>query len=318
MRIDAATLRRLWPRAPQPLVDAIATHGGSVFAKYGLTTPLRLAHFMAQISHESGGGTVTAENLSYSSAARIAAVWPRRFTAASAVPYVHNPQGLADRVYNGRMGNTPGSDDGFNYRGRGLLQLTGRDSYRAIGSAVGLPLEAQPELAAAPSVALEIAAVEFKKLGCLPFCDADNIEAVTRRVNGGYIGLPDRKAWLAKWKPVLPADAAAAPENAPSVAVDAPEGPEYAPAPVDIPRGSDERLPPGVDHPGKTMTQDRSTWATIVAGISTVGTMLGGAVESLKPLLTDPRTIGVAVAIAIVAWLVILYESRARLRSDHV
>src|SRR4029077_6203103 len=130
MHIDAATLRRLWPGARQPLVDALATRGGSVFAKYGLTTPLRLAHFLAQISHESGGGTVTAENLSYSSAARIAAVWPRRFTAASAEPYLHHPKWPADKVYNGRMGNAPVSDDGFNYRGRGLLQLTGRDSYR--------------------------------------------------------------------------------------------------------------------------------------------------------------------------------------------
>jgi putative chitinase len=138
--------------------------------------------------------------MSYSTATRIHAVWPSRFTVESAQGYVRDPKKLASKVYNGRMGNVPGSDDGYNYRGRGLLQITGRESYRRIGRLTGLPLEDQPGLAYTPSNALTIAAAEFSSLGCLPFCDKDDVRTVTRRVNGGYIGLDSRKAWLAKWK----------------------------------------------------------------------------------------------------------------------
>lgn len=309
MQIDAATLRRLWPRAPQALVDAMAAKSAAVFAKHGLTTSLRVAHFMAQISHESNGGTITTENLSYSHAERIAAVWPSRFTPASAAPYVHNPRALADKVYNGRMGNAPGSDDGYSYRGRGLLQITGRESYRRIGGLTGLPLEARPDLAAAPSVALEIAAAEFKSLGCLPYCDADNVMAVTRRVNGGYTGLASRKAWLEKWKAAKfdeqPAETDAEPAD--------PAGTDPEPPPVEIPRGSDETLPPAVDD-----TKDKSPWAAIIGTITAIGTALGQAVDGLRPLLTDPRTIIAVAAIIGIAGLVILYESHKRAKTNHV
>lgn len=310
--LDALTLRRLWPRAPQPIIDAVSAHAPAVFAKYGLGSRLRVVHFMAQISHESGGGTITAENLNYASAERIAAVWPRRFTPASAAPYAHNPQKLADAVYNGRMGNAPGSEDGFNYRGRGLLQITGRDSYREIGALIGLPLEARPDLAFAPSVALEIAAAEFCKLGCLPFCDADNVEAVTRRVNGGYTGLASRKAWLAQWRAAIPEDKQSAQFNE-DVNAETPPAP-----PVEIPRGSDEVLPAGVDHPGKTLAQDRSVRA-VLAGLCTWLTSLAGrAVHAIEPVVTDPRFIAAAIVVTIVVVAIVIYESRARLRADHV
>lgn len=332
--LDAATLRRLWPRAPQALVDAMAAHAPAAFAKYGLTTRLRVLHLLAQISHESGGGTITAENLNYSTAARIAAVWPRRFTPASAAPYVHNPKGLADKVYNGRMGNRPGTDDGYNYRGRGLLQITGRDSYQQIGALVGLQLEAQPDLAGSPTYALDIAAAEFKKLGCLTFCDRDNVEAVTRRVNGGYTGLASRKAWLARWKAALPAEApiveAAAMEPA---SLPAPE--EDEPPQVEIPRGSDEVLPPGVDHPDKTMGRSKT-------GGAAIGIMTGGAAataqsvnDAIGPILQAKDSlnnlglldavhaasgsplfwVGLAVlALAGFVW----WDRRNRLQADHV
>jgi putative chitinase len=315
MQIDRTTLRRLWPRAPLPLIDAVAAHSALDFAKYGLTTRLRAVHFLAQVSHESGGGTIGRENLSYTSAERIAAVWPRRFTPESARPYVHNPQKLADKVYNGRMGNRPGSDDGYLYRGGSLLQLTGRDSYRDIGALVGLQLESHPDLVASPTYALEIAAAEFKKLGCLPFCDKDNIEAVTRRVNGGYIGLASRKAWLEKWKATL---AAATSETADPPA-ETPVVPSDEPPPVDVPRGSDDSLPPGVDHPkGKTMMSDSSTWATILGTLTAIGTTLGSAVDALRPLLIDYRTIGAVLAVVGIAGVVILYKNRAQLRDSHV
>ena len=316
--LDAGTLRRLWPAAPAALVEAIAAHAAATFARFGLTTRLRVVHFLAQISHESGGGTVTAENLNYTSAARIAAVWPTRFTPASAQPYVGNPGKLADAVYNGRMGNAPGSDDGFNYRGRGLLQITGRASYRAIGAAIGLPLETRPELAAAPSVALDVAAAEFKSLGCLPFCDADNVQAVTRRVNGGYTGLASRQAWLQRWKAALPDYATEPAPDAPSAPVHATEAPADAPPPVEIPRGSDEVLPPGVEHPGKTMAQSKTGWAAIAGTVTAIGETLGQAMDSLRPLFADPRTVALVLAVILAAGAFIWFDRRRKLRSDHV
>lgn len=212
MTIDAALLRRMWPRAPEPLLAAVVAQFSRVATKYQLNTPLRLAHFLAQVSHESNGGTITQENMNYRTAQRIAAVWPSRFSAASAQAYVGNPKKLASKVYNGRMGNRSGTEDGYTYRGQGLLQLTGRSSYVELSALVGVDLVTHPEFAFAPQYALEIAAAEFKKLGCLPACDADNLSAVTKRVNGGLIGLDSRRAWLSRWKqalPELPGDPAA-------------------------------------------------------------------------------------------------------------
>jgi putative chitinase len=319
MRIDAATLRRLWPRAPQALVDAVAERSATVFARHGLTAPLRISHFLAQISHESGGGTITEESLNYTTPARIAAVWPRRFTAETATAYIRNPRKLADSVYNGRMGNRPGTEDGYDFRGRGLLQITGRDSYREMGRLCGLPLEERPELAYAPTATLEVAAAEFQHLGCLPFCDKDNVEAVTRRVNGGYTGLASRKAWLAKWKAALPQEAdEPAPEPAPIPAEPHTEADPH-PEPPSLPRGSDEVLPPGVDTPGKdSMGESKTGWAAIAGIGTTVLTYLGEAVDTVKPLLADPtmRTVLLCAGVGVCAF--IWWDRRKRLRADHV
>lgn len=203
--IERTALKRLWPNASPVLIASVASQAPAVFQKHGINTPLRVAHFMAQISHESDGGRITEESLNYTTAERIAAVWPSRFTVQTAQAFTHNPRKLANQVYNGRMGNRAGSDDGYNYRGRGLLQITGRDSYRKLGQLTGLPLENEPGLAFDPDHALEVAAAEFAMLGCLPFCDRDDVRGVTRRVNGGFIGLDSRKHWLAKWKLAIPA-----------------------------------------------------------------------------------------------------------------
>ncbi len=203
MAFDHDTLRQLWPHAPQVLVDGVIAAAPAVLANHRINTPLRLAHFLAQISHESGGGTITRESLNYTHAARLHEVWPKRFpTVASAEPYVRNPEKLANKVYQGRMGNTqPG--DGYRFSGRGLLQITGRNSYREIGTLTGLDLINDPDLAFAPEHALEVAAAEFAHLGCLPLCDRDDLHAVTQRVNGGQEGAADRAAWLERWRPLV-------------------------------------------------------------------------------------------------------------------
>lgn len=196
-------LSRRWPRAPHGLIDAIVASAPAVLDRYKINTPRRLAHFMAQVSHECGGGTITEENLRYS-ALRMTQVWPSRFrTVAAAQPYAYNPKALANKVYNGRMGNRPGTDDGWNYRGRGLIQITGRDGYQQVGKVAGLDLVANPSLANDPKSALEIAAAfwTWKRLNAV--ADTNNLTAVTRIVNGGSTGLADRQAWLARWKAEL-------------------------------------------------------------------------------------------------------------------
>jgi len=221
--IDRAVLARLWPYASPAMLDATVAAAPAVFARFHINTQLRFYHFMAQISHESDGGTITEENLNYTTAARIAEVWPKRFTIETAREFVRNPQGLGNRVYNNRMGNRADSNDGFDFRGRGLLQITGRESYENMSKATGLDLIGIPGLAFEPKYALQIAAAEFEYLKCLPACDADDITLVTKRVNGGLIGLPSRKAWLAKWRnekfevaPSAPKPAPVAPAPAPS------------------------------------------------------------------------------------------------------
>lgn len=201
--IDIALLSRLWPHAQAPLVAGIVASVPTVLPKYSLDAPLVMAHFLAQVSEECGAGTELIENLNYTHAERIVAVWPSRFTIDSAQAYTHNPRGLADKVYNGRMGNTLSSDDGWNYRGRGATQTTGRDGYAALGAKTGLDLLNNPDLVNDPAHFLECGAADFIICGCLPPALADDIRTVTRRLNGGYTNLNDRVAWFSTWKQAL-------------------------------------------------------------------------------------------------------------------
>jgi putative chitinase len=170
-----------------------------VFERYGITTALRLEHFMAQALHETGGLTILVESMNYR-AERIVKVWPTRFkTVADAQPYAHNPEALANNVYGGRMGNTqPG--DGWRFIGRGLLQITGRDAYARYGKALVIDLTGHPELAIDAQWTLPIALEEWTASNCNALADEDNLKGVTRAINGGYIGLGSRADWLAKTK----------------------------------------------------------------------------------------------------------------------
>ncbi|WP_267361535.1 MULTISPECIES: peptidoglycan-binding protein [unclassified Methylobacterium] len=161
-----------------------------------ITTPLRIAHFVAQIATESGGMTRLEESLFYT-AERLCQVWPKRFpTLAAAKPYAGNPKALAEKVYGGRMGNVrPG--DGWRYRGGGLLQNTGRANYRAAG------FEADPDRLRTPTGAIAAALTFWADNDCNALADADDVEALRRRVNGGTIGLSECRAYLAKAKAAL-------------------------------------------------------------------------------------------------------------------
>jgi putative chitinase len=199
-------LSRLWPSGDVKIAglrSGIVAAAPAIFVKYQITTPLLVAHVMAQISHECGAGSEVVENLNYS-AGRMMQVWPSRFpTMAGAQAYAGNPGALANKVYNGRMGNVVGSDDGWNFRGRGASQTTGREGYMRLAKATGLDVVNHPELVNDPRYFLECGVADFIACGCLPFAKADDVLNVTRRLNGGTIGLAQRQSWLAKWKAAL-------------------------------------------------------------------------------------------------------------------
>ena len=232
-------LSRLWPNSDENingLRAGIINSAAVVFRKYGTTSPLLIAHVMAQISHECGAGHDVVENLNYS-AGRMMQVWPSRFpTMASAQPYAGNPRALANKVYNGRMGNAAGSDDGWNFRGRGAAQTTGREGYARLAKATGLDVLAHPDLVNEPSHFLACGVADFINCGCLPFAKADDVLGVTRRLNGGTVGLAQRQTWLAKWKvalgegPVVFAPALGASKPAPVSRPRAPVSPTPSPA----------------------------------------------------------------------------------------
>ena len=181
-----------------------------VLARYGLSTRrLRVVHFMAQVLHESGAFTLQFENLRYS-AARLVKIWPRRFKPLGPLnpnDYANNPEKLANEVYGGRMGNCA-VGEGYLYRGRGLLQLTGKDSYvRATtflqqSSASAPDLAREPDAVVSASWCLNVAAAEWAARGCNQAADQDDVAKVTHLINGGEIGLSERIMWTSKTRKV--------------------------------------------------------------------------------------------------------------------
>lgn len=185
-------------------------NGQASFDSSGISANgLRVAHFMAQILHESGGLSIQFENLNYS-AARLPVVWPSRFLPKGPLnpaDYANTPQKLANEVYGGRMGNT-GPNDGYTYRGRGLMQLTGKDSYAEATKTLRKINPDAPDFVANPDEVisaawcLQIAIAEWVSKGCNALADQDNIKAITKAINGGQIGLAARIEWAKKTKAV--------------------------------------------------------------------------------------------------------------------
>jgi putative chitinase len=160
------------------------------FAKYEINTPKRQACFIGQCMHESMGFKVTHENLNYSAASLIK-TWPSRFPDMdTAEKYEHNPEKIASKVYAGRMGNITLEDAG-KYIGRGLIQLTGKDNYKAASDALNVDLLSNPQLVEEPRYAALTAGWFWNKKGLNAL--VDDIETMTKRINGGLIGLDDRK-----------------------------------------------------------------------------------------------------------------------------
>lgn len=202
--------------APQanPAYRTAFQQGDALLSQAGITTPIRLAHFMAQCFQETGALTHLVESGNYSGDA-LGKMWdsgnwhkyfPGRDAccAMSAQCATDHGQALFSLVYGGRMGNgPPASHDGWTYRGRGVLQTTGRESYRKFGAACHVDFEGQPDLVIAPEHMLKPALSEWTAGHLNAAADNNDIEVITRTINGGLIGLDGRKAWFAKIFPFV-------------------------------------------------------------------------------------------------------------------
>ena len=184
-------LTKLKSKIPIQVVNELE----SVMREFNISNPFRLAHFLAQTAHESGNFKHVRENLNYS-AEGLLKVFPKYFSKETALWYARKPEAIANLVYGGRMGNgDKNSGDGWRYRGRGFLQVTGKINYKAFGDYIGVDLLANPDLVAT-KYPLTSAAWFFEKNKLWTICDEglhqDIVKQVTKRVNGGFNGLADR------------------------------------------------------------------------------------------------------------------------------
>jgi len=192
--LTRAQLAELLPG--NPYVDYWYSALEQLLPDYDINTPQRIAAFVAQCSHESGGFRVLKENLNYK-AATLRKIFPKYFpTDAVAAQYAALPnkqEAIANKVYGGRMGNGPEeTGDGFRYCGRGLIQLTGKNNYEEFAMSIETPVEEIPEYLATFEGAAQSACWFWEKNNLNNWADTGDIKELTRRINGGYIGLEDR------------------------------------------------------------------------------------------------------------------------------
>lgn len=202
----ASSLRWLWPHGDSKIPGLIAAtieRAPALFDKYGIADMMTLANMMGEFTEECGAGTEVEENLNYR-APVLRSQWPKHFTMQQAMAMEHQPRLIANQAYNGRMGNRPGTDDGWNYRGRDPAQTTGRDAYGVLGDLMKLDLINHPELVNAPEHFIEAGVVDFAVIcKCIPYAERDDEVGETRSLNGGLIGLRQRQVSISMWKRAL-------------------------------------------------------------------------------------------------------------------
>ncbi len=195
-------LMALWPHGDSRIPGlraAMIEQAPQLFAQYEFTV-LAWADQMGEFTEECNGGEEIEENLNYR-ASVLHSQWPSHFTAAQALQMQHNPRAIANQAYNGRMGNRWGTDDGWNYRGRGPAQTTGREAYGLLGEHMKLDLVSRPELINTAEHFLTAGVIDFVEIcGCLPYAKRDDEVNETRHLNGALIGLAQRKASIRLWK----------------------------------------------------------------------------------------------------------------------
>ena len=207
--ITGQQLKAICPNLKEDRANSLAMLMNKSFPKYGINTPARIQAFVAQVAHESGEFSIKTESMNYSSPERICAIWPTRFNMdgsagkRNANEFVKNQEKLANTVYSGRMGNgDSASGDGFRYRGGGYMQLTGKESYQHYASYIGKNVGETADLVrSTDEYALDSACWEFaidKKLN--DEADRGEFIAITKKINGGTIGLEERQKYYARAK----------------------------------------------------------------------------------------------------------------------
>lgn len=206
--ITANQLRLLAPNLEQGRAVTLAQQLTESCRRYNVTIA-QFRPFLANVLHESGGFRILRENMNYTTAERIVAIWPSRFTLQSAQPFVKQPRLLANQVYNGRMGNRNGTDDGFNFRGGGFAQITGRDAYQRYQQHHN---STQGRMLTIEQVANEVQTIDWVAIDSAfwffaiwknlrPF--AHDFNTMVRRWNGGTIGMADRLSKLQQVNRIL-------------------------------------------------------------------------------------------------------------------
>ena len=195
-------IKKVFPKTPPNIIDqyrSSITH----MDLYLINTPLRQAGFLSQLGHESGGFMYVEENLNYS-ADRLVEVFPKYFTKNESGKYHRNPEKIANRVYANRMGNgDEASGDGWKYRGRGLIQLTGKANYQKFSDFIGIDAVNNPDYIKTPDGSF-ISAIWFWDVNaCNKFCDNKDVVGLTKRINGGINGLSHRIELFNTFLPLL-------------------------------------------------------------------------------------------------------------------
>ncbi|HEX4694828.1 hypothetical protein [Sphingomonas sp.] len=212
--VSASDIANKFAPNAQPAYVAALHDPGHLFAAAGIVTPLRLTHFMAQAMHETGAFSILVESGMYSAKA-LGNMWDggnwHKYFADRAACVAMAEQckidkgvALFSKVYGGRMGNGgEATKDGWTYRGRGIIQTTGRESYRTYGKRCGVDFEGTPDLVVAGEHALKPALAEWTDKNCNAAADHNDIELVTKLINGGVVGLDQRKAWFTRIWPFV-------------------------------------------------------------------------------------------------------------------
>ncbi len=202
MKISVAQLIHIMPGYKSLVLDYLP-HLNAAIEEFEINTALRVSAFLAQIAVETGELHHLKENLNYS-AAGLRKTFPRHFNYTTALIYANHPEKIANRVYAGRMGNgKEDTGDGWKYRGRGAIQLTGKSNYHTYGVLLKIPLADQPELAEQPELAFRIAAQYWKMNGCNELSDLKQFDTITQRINGGLNGQSERLKYYARAKEAI-------------------------------------------------------------------------------------------------------------------
>ncbi|MDR1673231.1 MAG: glycoside hydrolase family 19 protein [Bacteroidales bacterium] len=204
MNITNEILKKALPLSVEGNRRKYLSELNEIMPRYGITTPLRVAMFLAQVGHESGQLARVEENLNYSESGLLA-VFPKYFNADTAKAYARNAEAIANIVYANRLGNgDTKSGDGWRYRGRGLIQLTGKSNYQTANAALTIGIVEHPErVKEIPAIAVLISCWWWKNNGLNEIADTGNVLAATRRINGGTNGLKERETLYESSKKAL-------------------------------------------------------------------------------------------------------------------